>query len=184
MKKAFLFSLFLLFSLATTAQTYIKANALTALVVVPNIGIETSINKKTTFQTDMLASFWKSINGLPFKFVTVTTEFRHHFYGKYNGPFVGLNIGGSSYDVSKGSHAKLNEHEIGFGYMIGTSVGYEKKINDKLLLDFFVGGGWHQGYYRGYNILTGERYESVKNYNKSGEWLTYRGGIMISYKLN
>jgi hypothetical protein len=29
------------------------------------------------------------------------------------------------------------------------------------MLDCFLGGGWHQGYYKGY-ISTGERYETVK----------------------
>jgi hypothetical protein len=43
-----------------TAQTYIKANALTILTL-PNIGIETSIGEKSTLQVDVLASFWKSV---------------------------------------------------------------------------------------------------------------------------
>jgi hypothetical protein len=30
------------------------------------------------------------------------------------------------------------------------------------MLDCFLGGGWHQGYYKGYYISTGERYETVK----------------------
>ena len=42
-------------------KTYIKGNALSILLAVPNVGIETSIGKKTTFQVDVLASFWKSI---------------------------------------------------------------------------------------------------------------------------
>jgi hypothetical protein len=53
----------------------------------------------------------------------------------------------------------------------------------KIYVDCFLGGGWHQGYYKGYYIV-GERYETVRNYNKSGEWLPYRGGVMVSYKLN
>ena len=52
------------------------------------------------------------------------------------------------------------------------------------MLDCFLGGGWHQGFYKGYLLSTGERYEHAENYNKSGEWLPYRGGVMVSYKLN
>jgi hypothetical protein len=33
---------------------------------------------------------------------------------------------------------------------------------NKFMLDCFLGGGWHQGYYKGYYISTGERYETVK----------------------
>jgi hypothetical protein len=45
-----------------TAQTYIKANAFTTILTLPNIGIETSM-EKSTLQVDVLASFWKSVNG-------------------------------------------------------------------------------------------------------------------------
>jgi len=74
--------------------------------------------------------------------------------------------------------------EKGFGYFIGATIGYEKKLNDRFMLDFFLGGGSHQAFYKGYYLSTGERYDKAKNYNKSGEWLPYRGGIMISYRLN
>jgi hypothetical protein len=33
-----------------------KVNALTTLLTIPNVGIETSIGKKSTFQVDVLAS--------------------------------------------------------------------------------------------------------------------------------
>jgi hypothetical protein len=49
----------------------------------------------------------------------------------------------------------------GFGYFIGSTIGYQVKINEKFMLDCFLGGGWHQGYYKGYYISTGERYETV-----------------------
>ncbi len=29
-----------------------------------------------------------------------------------------------------------------------------------------------------------KNYEKAEKYNKSGEWLPYRGGLMITYKLN
>jgi hypothetical protein len=52
------------------------------------------------------------------------------------------------------------------------------------MIDCFLGGGWHQGFYKGYDLTTGERYDKAKNYNKSGESLPYRGGVMVSYKIN
>jgi hypothetical protein len=54
------------------------------------------------------------------------------------------------------------------------------------MLDFFLGGGTHQGFYHSYYIETGERFpfDHAVGRNKSGEWLPYRGGIMISYRLN
>ena len=53
--------LIVLFSFYSQGQTYVKANVFTTLLTIPNIGIETSIGKKSTFQFDITASFWKSI---------------------------------------------------------------------------------------------------------------------------
>jgi hypothetical protein len=183
MKKLFLL-LVLLLSIQSQSQTYVKVNALTTLIAVPNVGIETSIGKKSTFQVDVLASFWKSINSLPSQFVTVTPEYRYHFNEKFNGFYTGVHVGGSIYKVSKGFHRQLNEYEKGVGYMIGATIGYQKEISKKILLEIFLGGGSHQGFYKGYNINTEERYDKAIKYNKSGEWLPYRGGVMISYRIN
>ncbi len=185
MKRLFIFAFFL-FSLHSQCQTYIKGNAVTALALIPNVGIETSIGKKSTFQFDVLASFWKSIDGKPYEFYTFIPEYRYHFKEKNNGFYAGAHIGFDVYDVSKWNYYNLGIHQIGVGYLMGATVGYQKKLNDKFLLDFFIGGGNHQGFYHSYYIETGERYELDKavGRNKSGEWLLYRGGIMISYRLN
>jgi hypothetical protein len=187
MKKTIILS-FLFISMFSQAQTYIKGNAATALILVPNFGVETSIGKKSTFQFDIMASFWNSINGLPYKFYTFIPEYRYHFHEKYNGFYAGGHIGFDAFDVTKitGNYAALRLHSIGVGYSIGATIGYQKKINDKFLLDFFIGGGNHQSFYHSYYLDTGERWDLDKavGRNKSGEWLPYRGGIMISYRLN
>lgn len=185
MKKLFVLSL-LLCSIFSHSQTYIKGNAVTALILVPNIGIETSVGKKMTFQADVMASFWEYFGGHnPMKFYSLVTEFRYHFNEKYNGLYFGLHAGADQYELQKWNYWGTNMYEKGFGYKFGATVGYEKKLNDRLMLDFFIGGGWHQGYYHGlYNDGTPGRYEPAKNWNMSGDWLPYRGGIMICYRLN
>ena len=52
------------------------------------------------------------------------------------------------------------------------------------MLDVFLGGGNHQAFYKDYSLTTGERVDKAKDYNKSGEWLPYRGGVMVSYRIN
>ncbi|MFV8332427.1 DUF3575 domain-containing protein [Flavobacterium sp. GSP14] len=183
MKKLFILCLAFI-SMQLTAQTYIKANAFTTILTLPNIGFETSIGEKSTLQFDVLASFWKSVNGKPKEFYTFTPEYRYHFKEKYNGFYAGAHIGASIYNFQKWNYLNTDLYEKGFGYFIGATTGYQVKINEKFMLDCFLGGGWHQGFYKGYYISTGERYETVTNYNKSGEWLPYRGGVMVSYKLN
>lgn len=174
---------FLFFTFYSQSQSFIKINAVSALVAIPNIGYETSIGKKSTLQFDFLVSFWESVGNLPLQFISFTPEYRYHFHEKYNGFYVGVNAGGAAFDVSKGGHRAANQHEKGFGYFIGATIGYEKKINDKIMLDFFIGGGNFQSFYKAYDMNTNERYDLANNYNKSGESLPYRGGIMISYKI-
>jgi hypothetical protein len=183
MKKKLLI-LALLFSIYSQSQTYVKANALTTLLAIPSVGIETSIGKKATFQFDILASPWKSVDGKPRQFYTFTPEYRYHFKEKYNGFYAGAHIGASIFNFQKWNYLNTDKYEKGVGYFIGSTIGYEVKINDKFMLDCFLGGGWHQGFYKGYYIGTNERYESAQKYNKSGEWIPYRGGVMVSYKLN
>lgn len=184
MKKTFIIILFLL-SIYSQSQTYIKGNAVTALALIPNLGIETSIGKKSTFQFDVLASFWKSIDGKPYQFYTFTPEYRYHFHEKFSGFYLGAYASYDIYNITKWNYIKVGVHSIGIGYSLGATIGYQKKINDKFLLDFYIGGGNHQGFYHSYYIETGERWELDKavGHNKSGEWIPYRGGIMLSYKL-
>ncbi|MGO4770588.1 DUF3575 domain-containing protein [Flavobacterium sp. W22_SRS_FK3] len=185
MKKIFLILVFT-FSVNLQSQTYIKFNAFTALALVPNLGVETSIGEKTTFNFDIMASFWKSFAGQkPMKFYTFTPEIRYHFKEKYNGIYAGLHTGFDTFEIQKWGYWNTNMYETGMGYRIGATIGYNKKLSDKFLLDIFIRGGWHQGFYKGhFNDGTTGSYENVKNWNKSGEYLPYGGGVMISYKLD
>lgn len=165
------------------AQTYLKGNVFTTLLTIPNVGIETSIGEKSTFQFDITASFWKSIKGNPRQFYLFIPEYRYHFKEKNNGFYVGAHIGATLFNFQKWNYINTNKYEEGLGYIMGATIGYKAKINDKLHLDCFLGGGSHQGFYKGYIIGTKQRYEGTVKYNKSGEWLPYRGGIMLSYQL-
>ena len=41
-------------------------------------------------------------------------------------------------------------------------------------------GRWY-GTYEGFETLTGIRYDFDDNVNFTGQWLPYRGGVMIGY---
>ena len=144
MKKLLIVS-FLFFSIVSQSQTYIKANAITTLLTVPNVGIETSIGKKSTFQFDITASFWQSINGKPAQFYIFIPEYRYHIKEKFNGFYVGAHLGGTVYNFQKWNYFNTDNYEKGIGYMAGATIGYQKKIKSRFLLDFFIGGGNHQG---------------------------------------
>lgn len=181
MKKSFLL-VFLLAVTASFSQTYIKFNAPTTLVGVPQIGVETSLGKKLTFQGDVLGSYWESVNGAPFKTIMVFAEVRYHFDENYKGFYVGGHVGGSKYELQKWNYWNTDHYQIGEAFFLGVTIGYQFKISDKWMIDMFIGGGNQQSHYEGRLLSTDEPYE-FSNYNKSGEWLPYRGGIMFSYKL-
>ena len=157
---------------------------LTALALIYNIGFEAILKKHLSFQADVSASFWKSINGGPLEFVIITPEIRYHINKDNQGIYFGGHIAGSTFKLQKWNYAETQYYQQGYNYMIGATVGYQKKISNKFLIDIFVGGGNQQAFYKGFSLETGERVEKAHDYNKSGEWLPYRGGIMFSYIIN
>jgi hypothetical protein len=164
------------------AQTYIKYNPIPNVVGVLNLGVETAIGKKTTFSFDIMTSPW-DYKGDPRKFIFFVPEVRYHFKENYNGFYVGGHAAFTLFDAQKWTYKELGIKHKGFGYILGATIGYQLPISNKWNLDFFVGGGWQQGYYHAYYIETGERYENAEHWNISGDWYLYRGGVMVSYKL-
>lgn len=174
----------LFFTTPFFGQTHVKFNGATALVGIPNIGVETSIGKKTTFQLDVAASFWESFDGGPLKFYMVTPEVRYHFNEKFDGFYVGANISYAKYELQKYGYSDTGNYQKGFSFFIGPTIGYQWKLNETWGLDLFLGGGHQEANYKLYSLETNERVDTwYKGYNRSGEWIPYRGGLMITYKL-
>ncbi|WP_406683832.1 DUF3575 domain-containing protein [Seonamhaeicola sp. MEBiC1930] len=164
------------------SQTSIKVNAITTLAAVPNLGVEFNIGEKTTFQVDMAASFW-TINGKPYKFGMLFPEFRYYTREAGYGFFVGGHVGGGKFKLQKGQYSSTDYYQEGYTLLFGVTTGYQWRLNDRFNLELFVGGGSSQASYKGYSLETGERLDGAENYNKSGEFLPYRGGLMVVYKL-
>lgn len=174
----------LFFTTPFFGQTHVKFNGATALAGIPNIGVETSIGKKTTFQLDVAASFWESFDGGPLKFYMVTPEVRYHFNEKFDGFYVGANISYAKYELQKYGYSDTGNYQKGFSFFIGPTIGYQWKLNETWGLDLFLGGGHQEANYKLYSLETNERVDTwYKGYNRSGEWIPYRGGLMITYKL-
>lgn len=182
MKKILLFLTFI-FCVSLEAQTFIKYNPVPNIYGVINIGVETAIGKKTTFSFDILTSPW-DINGKPRQFIYFVPEVRYHFHEKYKGFYAGGHVGYVQFRAQKWNHKETpNYYQQGFGYFAGATLGYQLPLAKKWNLDFFVGGGWQQGFYKGYDVVTGERLDGATNWNVSGDWYLYRGGVMVSYRL-
>ena len=182
------------------AKVEIKFNLTSALVLVPNIGIEVKLSEKLSYQLDTSASFYDNIESSPFHTTQIFNELR--FYPKLQegkNPrsfFIGPHIGYGMFTlripkfITSIVDTELKEegsYQSGRNAYYGITIG--KKIplkNEKLNLELFIGGGTSQSNYKYYNKLGNRIYENPdieKDFNQSGEELIYRGGLMLIYKL-
>ncbi|MDQ0067381.1 DUF3575 domain-containing protein [Chryseobacterium lathyri] len=176
---------------------YIKGNALLAPIGLINIGLENQLTSKITMQGDVLISPWKSFAGHEFQYYSLSLEGRYYFNEAFSHWYVGANVAASAFVLQKWNYWKdtlyindrnevfksSNLYQKGVSLILGVTGGYQFKVSDRWNIDVYATVGTSQDFYKGYDRTTGKRYESAQKYNKSGEILPYRGGVMISYKL-
>lgn len=152
---ACLFALFC--SQQASPQGYVKLNVPYALVGVVNPAVEFAISPKSTLQTDIVISPWKSINEKHMLFAIFMGEYRRYFKEHNRGWYLGANIGMMAFDMSKpyieGWKLKFEDRYCkGYGMMIGLCVGYEYQFGKRWLLDAFLGWAWMDSHYNGYSF--------------------------------
>lgn len=205
MKKVFAITLICLsiFSFSQKKETYIKANALFLPIGMLNVGVEQGFTEHITGQADIFVSLWKSFGGHQALFAIGTVEGRYYFDKAFRHFYLGASIGFGVFNIQKWNYWKndfyvtkegeltpyrYNElYQKGFSYMIGATAGYQFQIGNRWNMDIFLGVGNQQGFYKGYVEYLPEtqenRYDRVENWDKSGEIVPFKGGVMISYKL-
>ncbi len=181
-------------------KLYVKGNALLIPIGVINAGLEYQLSNKFTAQGDVLISPWKSFAGHEAQIYMGTLEGRYYFKEAFKGWHIGANVSLGSYIVQKPNYWNDNVfvdaqvgvptqyinsqlYQKGFSFLLGVEGGYQFRLADNWNMDIFAGIGNSQDFYKGYVRGTGERYDSAEGFNRSGEWLPYRGGVMISYRL-
>ena len=182
------------------AQTEIKFNLASALILTPNIGIEVQLSEKIGYQLDTSATFFDNIEGSPFQTTQIFNEIRYYpklKEGKnkrsfFIGPHVGygmftLRIPKFITSIVDTELKEEGSYQSGRNAYYGITIG--KKIplkSTKFNLELFIGGGSSQSNYKYYNKEGNRIYENPdieKNFNQSGEELVYKGGLMITYRL-
>ena len=200
MFKRCIISIVLIISSVLNAQTELKVNLASALLLVPNIGIEVKLSETLGYQLDTSASFYDNVEGSPFHTVQIFNELRYYpklKEGKnvrsfFIGPHVGygmftLKIPKFITSIVDTELKEEGSYQSGRNAYYGITIG--KKIplkNEKLGLELFIGGGSSQSNYKYYNKLGNRIYENPdieKDFNQSGEELIYKGGVMLIYKL-
>lgn len=187
--------------ISSEKTTYLKANALFLPLGMLNAGIETQLAPKYTFQADVFISPWKSFAGHEAQVYMLGLEGRYYFSEAFRHWYVGANISASRFIIQKWNYWKsrpyqfqqkeenpiLNTSDLyqdGFAFHFGVTVGYQFELSENWNLDLYVGGGTSQDFYKGYDRTTGLRYDNDgRTWNRSGELIPYRGGVMISYKI-
>jgi len=192
--------LFLLILTFGAAQTEIKFNLASALILTPNIGIEVQLSEKFGYQLDTSATFFDDIEGSPFQTTQIFNELRYYpklKEGKNKRSFfIGPHVGYGMFTlripkfVTSIVDTELKEegsYQSGRNAYYGITIG--KKIplkNKNFNLEVFIGGGSSQSNYKYYNKEGNRIYENPdieKDFNQSGEELVYKGGVMLTYKL-
>lgn len=175
---------------------YVKGNALFLPIGIFNLGIEKQISPKYTLQGDVFISPWKSFAGHELQFYSVSAEGRYYFKEAFKHWYIGANIAFAAYNLQKWNYWKEkayvtdngevyqnnNLYQKGFSFMLGITGGYQFQLSESWNLDIYATVGTSQGFYKGYDRESGNRYDGLTGLNKSGEIIPYRGGVMISYK--
>ena len=190
MVKNTLFILSVLFSTQFYAQTEIKINLASALILTPNIGIEVKLSEKFGYQLDTSATFFDNVEGSPFQTTQIFNEFR--FYPKLKETknqrsfFIGPHVGYGMFTlrlpkfITSIVDTELKDegsYQSGRNAYYGITLG--KKIplkNKNFNLELFIGGGTSQSNYKYYNKDGNRIYEKPdveKDYNQSVEELIY-----------
>ena len=192
--------LFLLILNLGAAQTELKFNLASALILTPNIGIEVQLSEKFGYQLDTSATFFDDVEGSPFQTTQIFNELRYYPKPKegknersfFIGPHVGygmftLRIPKFITSIVDTELKEEGSYQSGRNAYYGITIG--KKIplkNKNFNLEVFIGGGSSQSNYKYYNKEGNRIYENPdieKDFNQSGEELVYKGGVMLTYKL-
>ena len=178
-----------------SAQTYVKLNGLYALVGVVNPAVEFTLSPKSTFQTEIVVSPWKSINNHHALFCIFMGEYRRYFKQHNRGWYLGANMGMMGFKMSKPQFSDgwflENRYSKGYGMMIGICGGFEYQFADRWLLDAYFGWSYMLSWYNGYSLDgTIDLYpprpvqpEKPDPFNGSHEWLPNKIGVSIGFMI-
>lgn len=181
------------------AQPIVKLNAAYALVGVVNPQVEFRLSPHSAFQTEIVYSPWKSIDGHHMHFGIFLNEYRCYIAPeRTHGLYAGVNAGMMAFNMSKpqladGHIALQNRYCKGYGFMAGAVVGYEWQFARRWVLDVFVGFAYMHSKYNGYSMdgvvdmnpsrPEDKRPTSPDPFNSSAEWLPNKAGISIGFLL-
>lgn len=187
------FILVAIFVICALGQGYsqtaeVKINALAGAVTIFNPSFEIGVGSHSSLTFDYVGCFAKEdFMNTDQQLLLSMGLFGYRYYFKaddHNGFFVGGDAGLDVFRMTKNivplvANDKGDSYDVGFGYLFGVTLGYKYNFTERWAIEGSVSGGWQHSWHEGYTA-DGIRYVE---FNKSGEWLPYKAGIYISYKL-
>lgn len=200
---------FFVVSVPIVAQTEAKVNLATLPFLITNFGLEVPLGDKQSFQLDALGSFWDEqplLDDTPFHVNQVFLEHRWYQQSDTQKWFIGPHIGFGMFTLQKPNFAIIydyweeksgaekrsdvpdDEYQSGRVAFYGLTVGYKKRFKNGFGLEFFIGAGLTQSWYKSYKglrrvDLDNPEETDYRPFNGSGEVVAYRGGLMLIYKI-
>lgn len=174
----------------THAQTAeVKVNLLAGALTIFNPSIEVGFGEASAITMDYFGAYSENnfINtDYPFLFSMGVFGYRHYISKQsHRGFFVGGDFGIDQFRMNKNiipfvaSDHSDDGYDVGYGFLLGVTLGYKYNITKRFNIEASVSGGWHLAQHECYTS-TGVR---TVEFNPSGEWTLYKAGIYLSYIL-
>ena len=182
----------------TSAQAYVKLNALYATVGVLNPSVEFAVSNHSSVAFDGTLSPWRSWNGKRSLFGIVLGEYRYYFKEATSGWYVSANAGMAFFNIHRfqlfeGGKliSRQNDYGKGFSVAAGVGVGWERHLGERWLVDVFLSvdnmWSWYNRYSGDGSINMHpnghEGYLKPDPFNGSVETMPIKFGVSFGYRI-
>lgn len=192
MKKVTLlmFATMLLVARSNAQDLYVepKVNVLLGCATIFNPAIEIGFCDFSAVQFEYMGAYAKEDflgQGGPFLLNMAIAEYRAYLPGRdHKGFFAGFDMGLHQYKADKNAIPFIaNDHDDGvydwgFGYLLGLNLGYKFLFGNRFGVELSTAFGWQHSQHEQYGPTGNIRYHM----NASGEWMLYKGGVILSYR--
>lgn len=184
-----LISLFVM-SVSYAQVADVKVNVAAGAIAIFNPSIELGFGESSAITMDYVGAFAKEdFMGTGYPFMTSMGFFGYRHYlkkGSHSGFFAGADFGLYVFRMNKNlAPLVVNDHDdqydVGYGYIAGATLGYKYLFgkSKRWGAEASFSYGWQHAQHEGYTP-DGIR---LFDLNASAEWLPYKAGIYLSYRL-
>lgn len=183
-------SVILLCAISLTANAQIaefKVNVAAGAVAIFNPSIEVGFGKYSAVSMDFVGAFAENnYLGTGHPLLLSFGLMGYRFYIKpdvHKGFFVGADLGFNTFKMNKNIVPFYGDmggrDDVGYGIVMGATIGYKFLFRQRWGLECSLSFGWQHSQHEGFN----QNGEKLFDMNASAEWLPYKAGIYITYRL-